>query len=380
MYAICTPSGRYGGADSSSWWDQLWPNEEYLWPARLEATRPAGADPVWWKVAARDLITYPETVVLARLLADRTVQERTATASRRHLPYRLGELPGLLAELADQLGRPWLAHHLATVTHGPLFTWGHSCVHAPTAPVRRHCGRCTRPTGPVPSATSSLTPRPPMALRPHQGPPARQLRGHSLQAEQAFRTGLAQAHAYHQLHGHLAVPKEDTPAGYPLGHGGRVPRRGRQRRRPRFEDGEQVVRVRTDDSGKATAPTLTAGEGTDTYTVAASVGDAMTQFAVEVVAGDGPSASPSPSPSTSISGTSGGTDSSTTGGTSTDLDHGRHVDGPRQRQPRLDRHRRHRPPPRGGRGPGHGGLRGVPPRPAPEAPLARRRVTRRHST
>ncbi|WDV53145.1 glycine-rich protein [Streptomyces coeruleorubidus] len=103
---------------------------------------------------------------------------------------------------------------------------------------------------------------------------------------------------------------------------------------PRFEDGEQVVRVRTDDRGRATAPTLTAGEGTGTYTVAASVGDAMTQFAVEVVAGDGPSASPSPttgpsasadpspSPSTSTSGTTGGTGTSTTGGTSTNLDSG----------------------------------------------------------
>ncbi|GAP49801.1 glycine-rich protein [Streptomyces azureus] len=103
---------------------------------------------------------------------------------------------------------------------------------------------------------------------------------------------------------------------------------------PRFEDGEQVVRVRTDDSGKATAPTLTAGEGTGTYTVAASVGDAMAQFAVEVVAGEGPSASPSPttdpspsadpspSPSTSTSGTTGGTGSSTTGGTSSNLDSG----------------------------------------------------------
>ncbi len=91
---------------------------------------------------------------------------------------------------------------------------------------------------------------------------------------------------------------------------------------PRIEDGEQVVRIRTDDSGKATAPTLTAGEGTGSYTVTASVGDAMTQFAVEFVAGDGPSASPSASPSTSTSGTTSGTGSSTTGGTSTDLDSG----------------------------------------------------------
>ncbi|MFC9129787.1 hypothetical protein ACFT4A_23440 [Streptomyces sp. NPDC057099] len=105
---------------------------------------------------------------------------------------------------------------------------------------------------------------------------------------------------------------------------------------PRFEDGEQVVRVKTDAAGKATAPTLTAGEGTGTYTVAASVGDAMTQFAVEVVEGDdapaspspspttdpSPSADPSPSPSASESGTTGGSGTTTGGGTSTNLDGG----------------------------------------------------------
>ncbi|MFF0004805.1 hypothetical protein ACFYQT_15415 [Streptomyces tibetensis] len=114
---------------------------------------------------------------------------------------------------------------------------------------------------------------------------------------------------------------------------------------PRFEGEDRVVRVKTDDSGVATAPALTAGEGTGTYTVAASVGDAMTQFAVEVVPGDGspepgpgdesgspsasptadpsPSAEPSPSSSTAISGTTGGDGTSTTGGgTSTALDGG----------------------------------------------------------
>ncbi|MET9759329.1 hypothetical protein ABZ016_09760 [Streptomyces sp. NPDC006372] len=111
---------------------------------------------------------------------------------------------------------------------------------------------------------------------------------------------------------------------------------------PRFQGEDRVVRVTTDASGRATAPGMTAGEGTGTYTVSASVGDAMTQFAVEVVPGDGtpepspgdPSGSPSPSPTTdpspsaepspsasATSGTTGG--SSTTGGTSTDLDGGR---------------------------------------------------------
>ncbi|WP_223778851.1 Helicase associated domain protein [Streptomyces sp. 135] len=206
-------------AVTGSWWGQPWPNEEHLWPARLEATRPAGADPGWWKVAARDLITYPETVVLARLLADRTVQERTVTESRRHLPHRLGELPGLLAELAAQLGRPWLAHHLATITHGPLFTWAHSCVRAQTTstPAARKA-LWTVHSAHRPRPLSDLLPHAPAADgTPPAAKPARRLRGHSLQAERAFAQGLAHARAYHQEHGHLAVPKEDTPAGYPLG-------------------------------------------------------------------------------------------------------------------------------------------------------------------
>ncbi|MFJ2967538.1 helicase associated domain-containing protein [Streptomyces collinus] len=206
-------------AITGSWWDQPWPDEEHLWPARLEATRPAGADPGWWQVAARDLITYPETVALARLLADHSVQERTVTESRRHLPYRLGELPGLLAELADQLGRPWLAHHLATVTHGPLFSWAHSCVRAQTtsAPAARkalwavHSAHRPRPL-------SDLLPHPLAADgTPPAARPAKRLRGHSLQAKRAFTQGLAHARAYYEEHGHLAVPKEETPAGYPLG-------------------------------------------------------------------------------------------------------------------------------------------------------------------
>jgi hypothetical protein len=69
-----------------------------------------------------------------------------------------------------------------------------------------------------PRPLSDLLPRAPAADgTPPAAKPARRLRGHSLQAEQAFQTGLAQAHTYHQQHGHLAVPKEDTPADYPLG-------------------------------------------------------------------------------------------------------------------------------------------------------------------
>ncbi|GAA1288024.1 helicase associated domain-containing protein [Streptomyces javensis] len=206
-------------AVTNSWWDQPWPVEERAWPARLEATRPDDADPGWWKVAARGLITYPETVVLACLLACRPLQQRTVAASRGHLPYRLGELPALLAELAHELQRPWLARRLAAVTHGPLFTWAHSCVKiraSSEATAQKRLWRVHSAHRPRP--LSDLLPQGSTGDGEQPAPHViKRLRGHSLQAEQAFQKGLAQAHAYHQRHGHLAVPKEDIPHGYPLG-------------------------------------------------------------------------------------------------------------------------------------------------------------------
>ncbi|MFF5728153.1 helicase associated domain-containing protein [[Kitasatospora] papulosa] len=63
---------------------------------------------------------------------------------------------------------------------------------------------------PQPPAADGTPPAPQPKL-------AKRLRGHSLQAEHAFERSLAHAHVYHQQHGHLAVPKEDAPDGYPLG-------------------------------------------------------------------------------------------------------------------------------------------------------------------
>ncbi|MEV7499023.1 TniQ family protein, partial [Micrococcus luteus] len=50
------------------WWAQQWP-EEHLWPMRLGAAMPAGENPQRWRILGRDLVTYPETVALATLLA-----------------------------------------------------------------------------------------------------------------------------------------------------------------------------------------------------------------------------------------------------------------------------------------------------------------------
>ncbi|MFI9213977.1 Helicase associated domain protein [Streptomyces sp. NPDC053253] len=207
-------------AVTNSWWEQPWPRQEHAWPARLDATRPDGADPGWWKVAARDLITYPETVALARVLASRPLQQRAVAESSGHLPYRLGELPGLLAEVAGRLGRPWLIRHLAIITHGPLFAWAHSCVHtraASTPASQRTLWKVHSSHRPRP--LSDLLP-PPQPRTDHGQPeprPVKRLRGHSLQAERAFERSLVHTHAYHQQHGHLAVPKEDSLGDYPLG-------------------------------------------------------------------------------------------------------------------------------------------------------------------
>ncbi|MFB7459226.1 Helicase associated domain protein [Streptomyces sp. NPDC056188] len=215
------PAFEVARAVTGTWWEQPLPHEEQQWPARLEATRPIEADPNWWKVVARDLITYPETVALAQVLASPRRQQHTLTQARGHLPYRLGEIPTLLAELADQLHRPWLARHLADVTHGPLFTWAHSLVHtraAPTPAAQRTLWKVHSSHQPRP--LSDLLPQPPAADGTPPAPqpkPAKRLRGHSLQAEHAFERSLAHAHVYHRQHGHLAVPKEDSPDGYPLG-------------------------------------------------------------------------------------------------------------------------------------------------------------------
>ena len=69
-----------------------------------------------------------------------------------------------------------------------------------------------------PRRLSDLLPHPPTAsgIQPAQVP-AKRLRGHSLRAERAFTQALAHARTYYEQHGHLTVPKDDTPAGYPLG-------------------------------------------------------------------------------------------------------------------------------------------------------------------
>ncbi|MFI5662945.1 Helicase associated domain protein [Streptomyces sp. NPDC051684] len=200
------------------WWAQKWP-EERLWPMRLEATMPAGEDVQRWRVLARDLVTYPETVSLATLLASPVWRLRVAADGGGHLPYRLADVPCVPSELGDRLRRPWLTEHLAACTHGPLFAW--TC-------------QCIRALGGSEDDEQRLW-QVPLALRPRpladvlagyqrrqtvgaEGWPAqKRLRGHSVHAEAAFAAGLAHARTYAAQHGHLATQRDTRVGSFALG-------------------------------------------------------------------------------------------------------------------------------------------------------------------
>jgi 5-hydroxyisourate hydrolase-like protein (transthyretin family) len=84
---------------------------------------------------------------------------------------------------------------------------------------------------------------------------------------------------------------------------------------PRFDGEDRTVHVTTDSDGKATAPTLVAGQETGTYTIVATSAGAEATFKVEVVtAKASPSPSPSATPSSSASATGGDSGTSTNGG------------------------------------------------------------------
>ncbi|MFD0319390.1 Helicase associated domain protein [Streptomyces flavalbus] len=205
-------------AVTASWWAQKWP-EERLWAMRLEAAMPEGEDPLRWRILARDLVTYPETVALATLLASRAWRLRVAADGGGHLPYRVADVPCVPSELGHRLRRSWLTERLAACTHGPLFSWTYQCI---------------RTKGGRGDAEQRLW-QVPLALRPRpladvlagyqrrqtagtEGLPAqKRLRGHSVHADGAFAVGLAHARTYAAQHGHLATRRDTRVGSFSLG-------------------------------------------------------------------------------------------------------------------------------------------------------------------
>lgn len=205
------------------WWAQQWP-EETLWPARLCATVPKGEEPGRWRVLARGLVTYPETVAVAGMLVDQTMRRRIATQVRDlrgHVPFCLGDLTVLIGELVRCLRRPWLADRLTSCVDGPLFAWAHQyckAVEVPNCDGQRllwkiHPAHRPRPLADEPAQyLQEVT-----VSEAAEAPLPKRRRGHSRQADEAFEAGLTRARAYAAARGHLATRADTLQDGFPLG-------------------------------------------------------------------------------------------------------------------------------------------------------------------
>ncbi|WP_241746286.1 Helicase associated domain protein [Streptomyces lydicus] len=202
------------------WWAQKWP-EETTWPARLCATVPKGEEPGRWRVLARGLVTYPETVGVAGALVDQTMRRHIATQVRGHLPFCLGDLPVLISELARCLRRPWLADRLTSCMDGPLFVWAHQCIKATVvqdSDGQRLLWKVHSAHRPRPLADELALHLQEVAGGEAAGaPPPKRRRGHSRQADEAFEAGLTRARAYAAARGHLATRADTLQDGFPLG-------------------------------------------------------------------------------------------------------------------------------------------------------------------
>ncbi|MFI5877656.1 hypothetical protein ACIBAH_35620 [Streptomyces sp. NPDC051445] len=116
-----------------SWWAQQWPEEE-LWPHRTRQVTPLGADPGWWRLLARDAVTYPETVALTSVLTNEHTRQRLLADTGGHLPHTLAHAPALVSQLARATRRPWLAERIASTSAGPLLLWVQHCARADADP------------------------------------------------------------------------------------------------------------------------------------------------------------------------------------------------------------------------------------------------------
>ncbi|MCL6737413.1 helicase associated domain-containing protein [Streptomyces neyagawaensis] len=200
-----------------SWWAQQWPEEEQ-WPRRVGQLLPQGADPVWWRLLARDAVTYPETVALTSVLTDERTRQRLLADTGGHLPHTLAHVPGLVGELARVTGRPWLPERIASTSAGPLLLWAQHCVRAAAdAAVADRLWTLHMAHRPRPIARELTAYR----HTAHKGEKAaggmRLHLGLRHRSDQAFTTGLAHARAYAAVHGHLAAPIHSRFDGFALG-------------------------------------------------------------------------------------------------------------------------------------------------------------------
>ncbi|MBA2811553.1 Helicase associated domain protein [Streptomyces sp. KM273126] len=214
--SVAAEAFEVAAAVTASWWWQAWPRE-HVWPSRLRSLGSGRMDTEVWRVLARELVTYPETVALATLLADDGFRQCLIADARGHVPFRLADLPVLLSAVERCVGRPWYGEQLADETSGPLFAWAYQCVRPPRR--TRHGEQAMWAVAPAHRLRPLVDE---LATRISAGAgeqkvEGKRLRGLNRQSDESFTAGLAHAGQYVREHGNLAVQKDTMVGSFRLG-------------------------------------------------------------------------------------------------------------------------------------------------------------------
>ena len=201
----------------TAWWDAD-RFQESLWPQRLERLHTANRRLPLPRPVVRDVVTYPETVTLAGLLASPHWQQQVRADAGKHRPHSPTDVPAFTGELARRLHRPWLAEALAQDASGPLVTWLRSCWHSHAgqrertrnmwwvAPAYRASAVPAADTGPQPGSLTGNT--------AHGKSSAKE---GSNGVVEGFARGFALAREFAAEQGHLCIPHRYERNGFKLG-------------------------------------------------------------------------------------------------------------------------------------------------------------------
>ncbi|MFD7596302.1 Helicase associated domain protein [Kitasatospora sp. NPDC059812] len=198
-------------AVTATWWDAAWPQEKH-WPQLRDDLARANPHADIPEHTARTIATYPDSVVLASLLAGGFWQQQVRT--QKHKPHTPADTPALTRELAARLRRPWLAQALADQSCGPLTTWLHNCWR-PQPIQEGKPGSLWWISPAYRTLSSARSTAPDTAAAPvadGTGPATEDdatVRG--------FARGYALADAFAQEHGHLSIPYRHRRDGFQLG-------------------------------------------------------------------------------------------------------------------------------------------------------------------
>lgn len=197
----------------ATWWDAAWP-EETAWARRLDSLARANPAAELSSPAARDAVTYPDTVTLAGLLASPFWQHQVLADTGRHRPHVPADTPSFIRELALRLQRPWLADVLADSDSGPLTAWLQACWRSRAGERERTVSMWrVAPAYRTPASSGSNPARPSRTAGTANEAEA----DASGNTAQGFARGLALARAFAAEHGHLCIPYRHEKDGFQLG-------------------------------------------------------------------------------------------------------------------------------------------------------------------